>query len=185
MRFTRPSASGPTRRTGFATSRRPVGRVSGSRPSSPCSWLVGLAKRLTTRPGWAVPVAVVGGVGWLVAGAGRCMRCTGSGGGRRRSRSAVVAVDGVMLRMGNGESYPPRIEAKLPRGAEVRVVGQRGGGRSSWPAAMGGCRSRCRGGRAVRVRMCRSRETRFRSRRRRTLRVATGARFTAVRVHPE
>ena len=40
---------------------------------------------------------------------------------------AVVAVDGVTLRKGNGESYPPRVETKLPRGAEVRVVGRRGG----------------------------------------------------------
>jgi hypothetical protein len=88
--------------------------------------VVGLGKRFTTQPGWAVPVAAAGGVGFLVIAA--------CGWQMHRERLAdeanpvaVVATDGVTLRKGNGDSFPPRIEAKLPRGAEVRVIGRRGG----------------------------------------------------------
>jgi tetratricopeptide (TPR) repeat protein len=40
---------------------------------------------------------------------------------------AVVAQDGVLLRKGNGLSYPPRFETALNRGVELRVLHQRGG----------------------------------------------------------
>lgn len=88
--------------------------------------VVGLGKRLTTRPDWAVPVAVAGGLGFLVvAGCGWQMH-------RERLADeakpvAVVAADGATLRTGNGDAFPPRVVEKLPRGAEVRVIGRRGG----------------------------------------------------------
>jgi hypothetical protein len=88
--------------------------------------VVGLGKRFTSRPDWALPVAAAGGVGFLaIAACGWRMH-------RERLADeakpvAVVATDGVTLRKGNGDAFPPRIEAKLPRGAEVRVIGRRGG----------------------------------------------------------
>lgn len=88
--------------------------------------VVGLGKRLTTHPGWAGPVAAVGGVGWLaVAAAGWQMH-------RERAADAaapvaVVAADGATLRTGNGDAFPPRTEARLPRGAEIRLLARRGG----------------------------------------------------------
>lgn len=39
---------------------------------------------------------------------------------------AIVAED-VVLRKGNALSYPPTIEPRLPKGVEVRVLGERGG----------------------------------------------------------
>jgi hypothetical protein len=90
--------------------------------------VVGLAKRFTTRPHWAVPVAALGGTGWLlVAGVGMAMHQERVA--DEAKPLAVVVADRAILRMGNGESYPPRIEARLPRGAELRVVGRRGGWR--------------------------------------------------------
>jgi hypothetical protein len=38
----------------------------------------------------------------------------------------VIADDGVLLRKGNGLSYPPRYETPLPRGAEARLLFERG-----------------------------------------------------------
>jgi hypothetical protein len=87
---------------------------------------VGLAGRLTTRPNWAGPVAALGGAGWLVT-AGVLVAMHREKAADAAEPVAVVAADGVTLRKGNGESYPPRVEARLPRGAEVRVVGRRGG----------------------------------------------------------
>jgi hypothetical protein len=88
--------------------------------------VVGLGKRFTTQPAWALPVAAAGGLGFLaIVGGGLQMH-------RERLADdatpvAVVAADGVTLRKGNGDSFPPRIGEKLPRGAEVRVIGRRGG----------------------------------------------------------
>jgi tetratricopeptide (TPR) repeat protein len=56
----------------------------------------------------------------------------------------VIARDGVVLRRGNGEAYPPRHEAPLHRGVEARLLFRRGdwlqvelsGGEVGWvPAA--------------------------------------------------
>lgn len=38
----------------------------------------------------------------------------------------VIVRDGVILRTGNGQSYPPRQEAPLHRGVEVRLMHERG-----------------------------------------------------------
>src|SRR5439155_25733232 len=48
---------------------------------------------------------------------------------RQRDETApvVVLARGEMLRTGNGAEYPPRLDAALPRGAEVRRLFERGG----------------------------------------------------------
>jgi hypothetical protein len=57
---------------------------------------------------------------------------------------AIVADDGVVLRAGNGQAYPPRYPTPLNRGVEARLLYQRGswlqielaGGQVGWaPAA--------------------------------------------------
>jgi hypothetical protein len=87
--------------------------------------VVGLARRFTARDGWAVPVAVVGGVVLLLV-AGAWWQTDRE---RRRDRDTPVAVlsADTVLRTGNGPSFPARLEAALPRGAEVRELGRRGG----------------------------------------------------------
>lgn len=47
--------------------------------------------------------------------------------GRIESRPLLIVKDDVMPRRGNSESYPARLESKLPRGVEVRELGRRGG----------------------------------------------------------
>jgi hypothetical protein len=86
----------------------------------------GLAARLTARPAWSVPAVVAGFVGLLCVGAVTWL----SDREERRDQLfpvAVVSANRVTLRTGNAADYPPRIESSLPRGAEVRVVGRRGG----------------------------------------------------------
>jgi hypothetical protein len=81
---------------------------------------VGLAARLTTRPPWDLPalaaglfgLTALGVVGWRV--------------GADEPTPAVVTTPTV-LRTGNADPYPPRVAAPLPRGAEVTVLGRRGG----------------------------------------------------------
>jgi hypothetical protein len=74
------------------------------------SWL------LTAGAGLAV-LAVLGGLWWQDW--------------RHRERDEgkplVVVKDDVLLRKGNGESYPPRLESRLPRGVEARELTRRGG----------------------------------------------------------
>lgn len=49
----------------------------------------------------------------------------------RREREAeqplVIVTQDVVLRRGNTEGYPPRLDAKLPPGVEARELGRRGG----------------------------------------------------------
>jgi hypothetical protein len=51
--------------------------------------------------------------------------------GKLRSRwaepTAVVTGSGADLRMGNSDEYPKRLDGRLPAGAELKVVGERGG----------------------------------------------------------
>jgi hypothetical protein len=67
---------------------------------------------------------------------------------RARSQEAqhplvVIAADGVLLRRGNGLSYPPRYDTPINRGVEARLLGERGawlhvelaGGERGWVAA--------------------------------------------------
>src|SRR5262249_22757717 len=44
----------------------------------------------------------------------------------REQPLVVIAADGVLLRKGNGLSYPPRYETPLNRGVEARVLCARG-----------------------------------------------------------
>jgi hypothetical protein len=81
----------------FAMTRRPV-------------WLGSAAA-------WAVALAVLGGFWWQH---------------HRQHRAAnehplVVLAEDAVLRKGNADAYPPRLEGKLPRGAEARELTRRGG----------------------------------------------------------
>jgi hypothetical protein len=75
-------------------------------------------------------------VGWLVF-AGFWLACLGLLGGlwahdwrlreRDEGRPPVVVRDDVVLRKGNAEGYPARLESRLPRGVEARELTRRGG----------------------------------------------------------
>lgn len=86
---------------------------------------VGMVRRFTARDDWAIPVAVVGAVGLLAA------VTVGWQLAREANWEAesppLVLIRDTYLRAGNGESYPPRLEVKLPRGGEVRERLRRGG----------------------------------------------------------
>ncbi len=83
---------------------------------------LGISLRLTIRPRWAMPVAVIGFLG--VAGVVITMLWP-------RDRDGPIAVilteKGAILRTGNADSYPSRTPYPLPRGAEVTVLSHRGG----------------------------------------------------------
>jgi hypothetical protein len=85
--------------------------------------LVGVVRRFTTRDGWAILLAVAGLVVLLLAG--------GAGWQLHREQAAeptvLVLTRPTTLRRGNGDTYPPRLESELPRGAEVSVRLRRGG----------------------------------------------------------
>jgi hypothetical protein len=85
--------------------------------------VVGLARQFTARDGWAIPVAVIGVV--LVAVAGVAVWQL------HREASAepppLVLVRQTTLRRGNGDTYLPRLDGDLPRGAEVTPRLRRGG----------------------------------------------------------
>lgn len=87
--------------------------------------VVGLARRLTARDGWAVPVAIIGGIGAVA-----CLLVGWKLDAERAAESArpalVVTVE-TTLRKGNGFTHRPRIEANVPRGTEVTERTRRGG----------------------------------------------------------
>jgi hypothetical protein len=94
----------------------------------------GLARRFTTEDSWSTPVAALGGIGLLVALVAGIV-IDQQNRAELEHPVGVVATDTV-LRSGNGTSFPPRVEAPLPRGAEVRELGRRGGwGQVELPAA--------------------------------------------------
>ena len=91
-------------------------------------WLLvslGVARFAMTRAG-----------GWL-AFAGFWLACLGLLGGlwwqdwrhhsRDEARPLVVVKDDVLLRKGNADGYPARLEPRLPRGVEARELTRRGG----------------------------------------------------------
>lgn len=83
--------------------------------------VVGSVLALTTRPRGAVIAAMVGWVGVAACGLLAWRIAT-----ERPPAVAILSADTV-LRRGNGVSYPPRLTEVLPRGAELRPVGERGG----------------------------------------------------------
>jgi hypothetical protein len=87
--------------------------------------VIGLARRFTVRDGWSLPVAGIGAVGMLLA------MITVWQWNREKNREAerplLVLTRDTSLRKGNGDTHPPRLDAKLPRGAEVRELHRRGG----------------------------------------------------------
>ena len=46
---------------------------------------------------------------------------------RENSRPLVIVNGEVMLRKGNGDSFPPRLDSRLPSGVEARILSTRGG----------------------------------------------------------
>jgi hypothetical protein len=77
---------------------------------------------MTHTPAWlgagalaAAALAVLGGLWWQDDRA-----C-------RDSHPLLVVKDDAVLRRGNAESYPPRLDPKLPRGVEARELTRRGG----------------------------------------------------------
>jgi hypothetical protein len=87
--------------------------------------VVGAARRLTAADGWAVPVAGLGLAGLLAVGVATWL--IEQDRAYDREYPVVVLTGEATLRTGNGPTFAPRLEAFLPRGAEVRELGQRGG----------------------------------------------------------
>ncbi len=86
---------------------------------------IGLFRRFTSGAKWAIPLSAIGVAGLLLCGAMGWKRIAEVE--ADRAETLWVVRGDETLRKGNGESYPPRIDAPLPRGAEVREVGRRGG----------------------------------------------------------
>ncbi len=82
---------------------------------------VGLARRLTARDRWSVPLAAVGLLGLIVVAVAGITIVTD------RPDPVLVLTADEVLRTGNGPSFPARIDAPLPRGAEVTELARRGG----------------------------------------------------------
>jgi hypothetical protein len=83
--------------------------------------VTGLAKRLTARPPWAIPVAGVGLIGFLAAAVMAWQVSIPD------PPPVIILSAETTLRKGNGPTYPTRIVEPLPAGAELREVGRRGG----------------------------------------------------------
>ena len=86
---------------------------------------VGLARRLTIRDGWAMPIAVVGLAGWVAIGT--LSVAIHQENKRGHEQPVVILAKQTVLRTGNGATFLPRLDAPLPLGAEVRKRLERGG----------------------------------------------------------
>lgn len=86
---------------------------------------LGAFRHFTKGAIWAVPLAAVGVAILMVCGGLAWKR--GAEMDADRAELTLVLRSDKPLRKGNGESYPTRIEAPLPRGAEVRELDRRGG----------------------------------------------------------
>ena len=84
--------------------------------------VTGVARRFTTRDGWSIPAAVVGAVLLVLVGVAAWQL-------NREAAEAkgLVLIRPTTVRKGNGDTYPPRLDADLPRGAEVNERLRRGG----------------------------------------------------------
>lgn len=85
--------------------------------------VTGLARRFTTRDGWSIPVAVIGAV-LLVLMIGAAWQLNRESAGEAK---VLVLIRPTSVRKGNGDTYPPRMDVDLPRGAEVSERLRRGG----------------------------------------------------------
>ncbi|MBA4066958.1 MAG: hypothetical protein C0501_25270 [Isosphaera sp.] len=117
---------------GLEAQCRPVSRVGLRDRVSPAEawavaaglWLLACAAAarfaMTRRAAWLM-VAVLSATG-LVAAAGFWLH------DRDEDASPVVVLaDDAVLRKGNADTYPARLDGVLPHGAEARVLGERGG----------------------------------------------------------
>jgi len=86
---------------------------------------IGVMRRFTVGGAWAFPTAAVGVAGLIVVG-GLTWERAGEAAEERSAPVWVLRSDEV-LRKGNGESHAARVDAPLPRGAEVREIARRGG----------------------------------------------------------
>ncbi len=86
---------------------------------------IGLMRRFTCGGAWARMLAILGAAG-LVGCASLSAKRDLEGREDRASPLWVLREDSL-LRKGNGESHAARIEAPIPRGAEVRELAVRGG----------------------------------------------------------
>lgn len=107
----------------------------GSRMSPAEAWLLagllwllacfGIARYVMTRVRWwqafaglqLVALVVLGGLWWHDDRQWR----------RENAEPLVIVTQDVALRRGNAESFPTRLESKLPRGVEARLRNRRGG----------------------------------------------------------
>lgn len=85
--------------------------------------VVGVARRFTSRDGWAVWLAVAGAGVLATAGVMTWLLHREAAG----QPTVLVLVRPTTLRTGNGDTYPSRLDAELPRGAEVSGRLRRGG----------------------------------------------------------
>lgn len=87
--------------------------------------VVCLGARLTVQPGWASPLALVGGAGLLlVIALGVKLELDAAA---ERTHPVLVVASDATLRTGNAASFDPRLAFPVPRGAEVRELHRRGG----------------------------------------------------------
>lgn len=141
----RRSAADPELRTGLTLARAAVLYPPGTAPEPPAGvrhrvggWhlliasvgcLVPIAAGLARRRVWLV---FIGGAGWLVL-AGVTVEIERERIADRRDPVRVLGRAAVP-RCGNADAFPPRLDAPLPAGAEVRVRLERGGWTQvTWP----------------------------------------------------
>lgn len=87
------------------------------------AFVVGVARQFTTRDWWALPALLVGVVLLALVGlAGWQLQRVAA-----EQPEVLVLVRPTTLRKGNGDTYEPRLDTALPRGAEVVVRHRRGG----------------------------------------------------------
>ena len=86
---------------------------------------IGAIRRFTVGGAWALPIAVVGIAGLIVVGGLAWKRAVEAA--DERAAPVWVLRSDETLRKGNGESHGARVDAPLPRGAEVREITHRGG----------------------------------------------------------
>lgn len=87
--------------------------------------VIGMFRRFTVGSAWATPLAIFGAMVLLLCAGLAWVRHSELADDRAIPLWIVGAE--ATLRKGNGESYLPRIEAPVPRGAEVREISRRGG----------------------------------------------------------